>query len=156
MSPLVWKLFLFCCLVGSDSQAAKQQEYEFVPSTAKTAERYDFYYGDYQVVGYINEKGGIFLDLSITPFFWGEKNGMRAAHNPSHTQLTDRFKVGQRVYEFRSRRLVPGTLDKELNFVPDLDGKIIRFEDYHYDPKGPQIYNLPGRFVPRSTVKKER
>jgi len=47
------------------------------------------------------------------------------------------------VYEFRSGRLIKGTLQKTGNFVPELGSKIMDFKDY--DPLGRRrIYNLPG------------
>jgi hypothetical protein len=51
------------------------------------------------------------------------------------------------VYEFRSGRLIPGDIDDKGRFIPTVGGRIIDFKDYHYSPKAPRIYNLPGYFV---------
>jgi hypothetical protein len=56
------------------------------------------------------------------------------------------------VYEFRSGSLIKGSLYKDGGFKPELGSRIISFEDYHYSPSAPRIYNLPGRFVPKPPV----
>jgi hypothetical protein len=61
--------------------------------------------------------------------------------------------VSEPVYEFRSRRLIPGSLVNN-NFVPDLGRGIIDFKDYTYQPGGRRIYNLPGLFLKESEVKR--
>ncbi len=49
----------------------------------------------------------------------------------------------EEVYEYRSGRLIKGTLQKTGNFVPELGSTILDFKDY--DPLGRRrIYNLPG------------
>lgn len=58
----------------------------------------------------------------------------------------------EEVYEFRSGRLIKGTLQKTGNFVPELGSRILDFKDY--DPLSKRrIYNLPG--VLRRVEKKE-
>jgi hypothetical protein len=52
-------------------------------------------------------------------------------------------KESEEVYEYRSGRLIKGTLQKTGNFVPELGSKVLDFKDY--DPHGRRrIYNLPG------------
>ena len=47
------------------------------------------------------------------------------------------------VYEYRSGRLIWGTLQPSGNFVPEIGSKVTDFKDY--DPNGRwRIYNLPG------------
>jgi hypothetical protein len=53
------------------------------------------------------------------------------------------------VYEFRSGSLIPGFLDIEGNFVPEVNSEIMAFSKYKYSPTGRRIYNLPGSFVPK-------
>ncbi|MBX9625689.1 MAG: hypothetical protein K2X82_17945 [Gemmataceae bacterium] len=53
-----------------------------------------------------------------------------------------------KAYEIRFGTLIPGTLRKDGLFVPEVGGKVIKFADYKYSPEGPQIWNLPGWFVP--------
>lgn len=55
---------------------------------------------------------------------------------------------GEKVYEFRSGRLIRGEIKEDGSFVPDLRSRVIDFRDYRYYPDGPRIYNLPGYFVP--------
>jgi hypothetical protein len=53
----------------------------------------------------------------------------------------------EEVYEFRSGRLIKGTLQKTGNFDPELGSKILDFKDY--DPLSRRrIYNLPGVLRP--------
>jgi hypothetical protein len=58
------------------------------------------------------------------------------------------------VYEYRSGRLIKGELDKEGDFIPDLGSKVTDFKDYRPGKGVPVIYNLPGRFVKKSEIKK--
>lgn len=52
------------------------------------------------------------------------------------------------IYEYRSGRLLQGTLLKNGTFVPDADSKVLDFGDYKpADPKARRIYNLPGELV---------
>jgi hypothetical protein len=57
------------------------------------------------------------------------------------------------VYEFRAGRLVKGVLRQDGHFVPDVGSKVIRFDDYKYDPGAVPIWNLPGRFQPKVPAK---
>jgi hypothetical protein len=52
----------------------------------------------------------------------------------------------KKAYEYRSGVLVPGELQRDGSFVPEIGGKIIHFKDYTYTPDGPKIWNLPGWF----------
>ena len=56
------------------------------------------------------------------------------------------------VYEFRKKRLIPGSIDKNGSFIPDLGGKVIALEEYlkNYKPDDKsvrRIYNLPGKII---------
>jgi len=51
-----------------------------------------------------------------------------------------------KVYELRSGMLIPGQLGPSGRFVPEEDGKIIKFSNYTYGPTASPIWNLPGRF----------
>jgi hypothetical protein len=53
----------------------------------------------------------------------------------------------KKVYEFRSKILVPGELQPDGRFLPEVGGKVIPFKDYEYTPTAPRIWNLPGCFV---------
>lgn len=53
----------------------------------------------------------------------------------------------ENVYEFRSGRLIKGTLHASGNFVPELGSKVIEFKDYDYFTEHRRIYNLPGKLI---------
>jgi hypothetical protein len=57
--------------------------------------------------------------------------------------------MSERAYEYRSGRLVKGTLVKDGHFVPDKGSSVIPFEKYVPIRGNLRIYNLPGRFVER-------
>jgi hypothetical protein len=59
----------------------------------------------------------------------------------------------EQVYEFRSGRLIKGTLNKQGDFVPDAHAKVTSFGDYYYHSKAIRIYNLPGKFVAKEHLK---
>jgi hypothetical protein len=56
----------------------------------------------------------------------------------------------EKVYEFRSGMLIKGILERNGNFVPDLDSKVMPFAEYRPNERTLRIYNLPGRFVKRA------
>ncbi len=56
------------------------------------------------------------------------------------------------VYEFRSGVLIPGTMNATGRFVPQVGGRIIRFADFVYTPRAPEIWNLPGYFRGNETI----
>lgn len=62
--------------------------------------------------------------------------------------INEPTRPGEKVYEFRSGRLLRGEIMDDGSFVPDLHSRAIDFRDYRYCPDGPRIYNLPGYFVP--------
>ena len=51
-----------------------------------------------------------------------------------------------RTYEFRSDRLILGTMMPDGEFIPEAGSKVVKFSEY--DPSsGPEIWNLPGYFL---------
>jgi hypothetical protein len=60
------------------------------------------------------------------------------------------------VYEFRSNRLIKGTMRQDGTFLPDLDSKVTRFEDYKYGPEAAPIWNLPGYFMHKDKLEERR
>ncbi len=53
----------------------------------------------------------------------------------------------EEVYEYRSGRLIKGTLQKTGNFVPELGSKVLDFKDFNPLASW-RIYNLPGVLRP--------
>lgn len=80
------------------------------------------------------------------------KRGIPVINAPYVTAVGER--VPQAAYEYRSGRLVKGVIDPNGNFVPEPGSKVIAFADYRYTPGGLPIWNLPGRFVKKSELKK--
>ncbi len=68
-------------------------------------------------------------------------------NGPSFDGLNRSFVTPRKVYELRSGMLIPGTMGPSGLFVPEEDGKIIKFSNYKYGPDARHIWNLPGRFV---------
>jgi hypothetical protein len=66
---------------------------------------------------------------------------------PSFTVINERFSGKAKAYELRSGRLVPGEIQVDGRFVPDLGSEVIDFKDYRYSSYSVPIYNLPGTFV---------
>lgn len=54
----------------------------------------------------------------------------------------------ERVYEFRSSRLIKGKLDEHGRFIPETGSSVIELSDYKITDDAPRIYNLPGVLVP--------
>jgi hypothetical protein len=55
-------------------------------------------------------------------------------------------------YEFRSKVLIPGTLNAAGTFVPTIGEEIIEFKEYKYSPESRRIWNLPGYFMRRDKL----
>ena len=117
-------------------------EYEFVP---KLSQVWILTHGPTETFGRLDRHG----DFTPMPG-WVNIDPSRIISIPFHCGALNPPWKGrhEKVYEFRSGHLIPGELDEDGNFVPDLAGKIIVFKDYKYVPeKSRRIYNLPGRFV---------
>ncbi|HEY1381903.1 MAG TPA: hypothetical protein VGF55_34200 [Gemmataceae bacterium] len=65
------------------------------------------------------------------------------------------FPQPARVYEYRSGRLILGTMMPGSEFIPEAGSKIMRFEDYRYGEDG-WIWNLPGYFIRKDKVEEHR
>ena len=62
------------------------------------------------------------------------------------------FPMPTRLYEYRSGRLILGTMMTDGEFVPEAGAKVIKFEDYKCGDD-PWIWNLPGYFMRRRLVR---
>jgi hypothetical protein len=134
-----------CGLGGAPAQQTLEQ--------AK-AVQYDFrqnltlYYvlvrGDTEIFGHLDAAGNFIADRKWPPY----RRGQPLTSIPPSTLLNLPTKLPHEpVYEYRSGRLVPGNLDDDGNFLPDLGAKVTDFQDYRPVPGARRIYNLPGRFV---------
>lgn len=113
----------------------------FVFNLTPTVE-YSRRYGNYLYFGTLDEYGNFKPSLTAKPVdVSGGEPKEAAKYIPLMSHIKEKV-----VYEFRSRTLVPGVIEKG-EFLPDLDGKIIDFEEYRYSKTAKPIYNLPGKFV---------
>lgn len=94
------------------------------------------------VLGHLDEDGNFTRDPDLEPLPPSGKAGA-----PEFTLINKPARRDEEVFEYRCDRLIKGTLDDEGNFIPKLDSVILTFKEYRHDPRGPRIYNLPGRFV---------
>lgn len=62
----------------------------------------------------------------------------------------------ENVYEYRSGKLIPGTIDVNARFTPTGKDATINMDEYVYKINKRRIYNLPGKFVLKSEFKKEK
>ena len=129
--------------LGPGAQAADgvdREEYEFVPDTSQLVMVIQ---GETESVGKLDAAGNFIPDKRWFQF----KKGQPLSLVPYTTVINPDGPT--QVYEFRSGRLIPDSIDEKCNFVPTVGGRIIDFKDYRYSPKAPKIYNLPGKFVPK-------
>jgi hypothetical protein len=117
---------------------SEKDEYEFVKDTDKWV---SMIMGDRHPIGKLDDAGNFIADKR---YFDIRKGQPLSQIPPSRTINSPEQKD---VYEFRSGRLIPGDIDDKGNFIPTAGGSILDFKDYHYSPKAPKIYNLPGKFV---------
>jgi hypothetical protein len=121
--------------------------YEFVPDPARCVEvrRRD---GDWEFwsLGTLDAAGHFLPDKDYL-----NRTGLKPDGAPAAV-LLNRDGLGP-VYEYRSGRLVRGTIDGRLNFVPEVSSKVVSFQDYSYGAKDSRfapdplpIWNLPGTF----------
>jgi hypothetical protein len=114
--------------------------------------------GDVMELGHLNDAGDFIPDYGLpifpyvkveTPDVLRDGSGRTIYYTlpKGGTEDVWKKKDTEEVYEFRSGRLIKGTLHKTGNFVPELGSKILDFKDY--DPRGRRrIYNLPGVLRP--------
>jgi hypothetical protein len=122
-------------------EQAKVVEYEFRQDLT-------FYYllvrGDTEVFGNVDAAGNFLAERRIGVYRRGQP---LSAIPPSRPLNLPTKLPHEPVYEYRSGRLVPGNLDDDGNFLPDLGAKVTDFQDYHPVPGARRIFNLPGYFV---------
>jgi hypothetical protein len=131
MTKVIGLAALGWLLVGNRSIA--DDHYEFVPDTDRFV---GLYRGNRESIGKLDHKGNFipdprWVDIGEGSYFMHERINLHAGP----------------AYEFRSGRLILGEIDKEHNFIPKLDSKVIDFEDFKFSETAIRIYNLPGKFV---------
>ncbi|HZU39191.1 MAG TPA: hypothetical protein VFA18_24915 [Gemmataceae bacterium] len=109
--------------------------------------RYMMDYDDTVVWGHLDAAGNLVPDPGEAVNGAG---GFGLTTARQFVYLTRPTKPNEVVYEFRSGKLIPGTIDIVAHFVPTVGAKVIDFKHYHYGQDARRIYNLPGRFVKRT------
>lgn len=110
--------------------------------------------GDVMELGHLNDQGDFVPDYGLPVFPYvdvKEPNVLRDGSGRTiyytlpggGTQDLWKNKDSEEVYEYRSGRLIKGTLQKTGNFVPELGSKVLDFKDYNPNERR-RIYNLPG------------
>ena len=133
-------LFALLALTLADQPARPdppKKKYVFVENTDRWVRVTQ---GEWQFVGKLDKNGDFAQE-----FGWKKGQEVKAPQGID----TINFSAGQhkRAYEFRSGMLIPGELQPDGRFVPEVGGKIIPFKDYQYSPSATRIWNLPGFFV---------
>lgn len=107
------------------------------------------YYGKLDVFGNFMQN----LNTSLSQLPEDVSNRIRRKYSRNYIPLV---MAGWKnnVYEFRSNRLIPGTVQLR-QFVPDIGGKVIPIAEYNYPWHSRYIFNLPGQFVPTVSNRKK-
>jgi hypothetical protein len=122
-------------------------EYQFVQDTSRSV---GFVHGDEYQIGQLDKNGNFIPDKRLGVL----RRGAGASGIPPFRVVnTAILAPTEHVFEYRSGRLIEGTLDSVGNFTPKLGSKITDFGEYKYSPSAPRIYNLPGHFVVKKPKK---
>ncbi|MFT3880040.1 MAG: hypothetical protein QM703_10325 [Gemmatales bacterium] len=97
------------------------------------------YYGD------IDESGNFVPSVTINPI--NITRGYPKSSSIDDKPFVSAYRDAEEVYEYRSFRLVPGTI-RRGEFAPDISGKVIDFADYQSSKNTRRIYNLPPKPAP--------
>ncbi len=116
-------------------------EYVFVPDTERLV---GMNRGNEIVIGTLDANGEFHQTMKVE--VQNPKIPVIIYKGPPFDSLNGSFVIPRSVYELRSGMLIPGKMGSTGLFVPEEDGKIIKFSKYKYGPDAPPIWNLPGRF----------
>ncbi len=124
---------------ASDEDAARttKEEVTYIPSLWRHVA---ILRGNILIIGHFDSTGRFIEDLDFHTYDLKKRGGLICA-----PMVINRPPVTEVMYEYRSGRLVKGTMDVRGNFAPEVGAKIISFKDYR-PGKDPIIWNLPGEF----------
>jgi hypothetical protein len=107
--------------------------------------------GEWHVYGQFNAQGELMADGK-------QRAGGRGKWLPWMGPVINELMDGkpQACFELRSGRLIKGAMTEGGHFVPDLGSQVTKFEDYHFAPDGPRIWNLPGAYMLRNELDARR
>ncbi|WP_143393191.1 hypothetical protein [Fimbriiglobus ruber] len=95
---------------------------------------------DCMLLGKLDKNGG-FQQKNCYP------RGVSLSAAPLFVVINEQYPDNYDAYEFRSGVLVPGKILPECgSFLPEIDGKIIEFQEYKHSKPPRPIWNLPGIF----------
>jgi hypothetical protein len=104
--------------------------------------------GEVMELGHLSDEGEFIPDYGLPVFPFVKVKDPDVFRDGSgrtlYFTLPKDGKDKEEVYEFRSGRLLKGTLQKSGNFVPELGSKVIDFKTYDPSTDRRRIYNLPG------------
>ena len=120
------------------------EKYVFVPDTDRLVE---IVRGDLVLTGKLDINGDFLEDPHHR-----RKTNMPVYSQPSIVLLNANQGPA---YEYRSGQLIKGVIADWGNFVPEIGSAVVPFTDYRYGPDALPIWNLPGRFVKKSDLKKQ-
>jgi hypothetical protein len=121
-------------------------KYQFIPSTVNL---YRHRAGGIVCTGTLDTDGNFMPNIANLSESLSVNLGSGSVRSVSGpVQLLASREKNEKIYEFRCGYLVPMIFDNTLGLVPEVGGKIIKFEDYQYSTASRRIYNLPGHFVP--------
>jgi hypothetical protein len=138
-------LLFFFGTAAATAAPAPPVEYVFFPVAAMPATfRWDGDDGSVRV-GSFDAAGEFHLREKFT---WGQAHAIGNHAPPTPTIRIDK---PTRAYEFRSGRLILGTLGTDGKFVPEIGSNVVAFADYKHG-EDPWIWNLPGYFIRKDKV----
>ena len=140
-STLVLFLSLVLAILMSDRPACSDppnERYVFVENTNRWVV---IIRGEWQLIGKLDKNGDFIQDKKYKKGQGGSRPSSVLINSSGHASKS------KKVYEFRSGALIPGEIQPDGQFVPQVGGKIIPFKDYNYSPTATPIWNLPGVFL---------
>lgn len=126
--------------------SAEPMTYKFVSDTDRLV-GVVWWADDVHLIGKINKSGDFVHEIKNIHKSW-------SLGIPPHSVINGGPK--RKAFEFRSGVLIPGEIQDDGRFVPEVGGKIIKFADYTYSLTAPRIWNLPGYFVPNEPKAAEK
>jgi hypothetical protein len=141
-------LFAATVFIGGPQMALAQtavppdQEYEFVSDPGI---RINYEWGNVVRVLVIDAKGGVRTEKEV--------DALHAFGTIGRSPVGTVIKIEKpfKAYEYRSGRLILGSMTMTGDFVPEAGSTVRKFEDYKFG-RDPWIWNLPGYFRPKEKV----
>jgi hypothetical protein len=95
--------------------------------------------GDYLCIGKIDRKGAFIPNYDKTI------RGDRKIFDPE--PLVKARWSNELVYEYRTGYLIPMFISGDNRLIPDINSRIIRYEQYRHSMLARRIYNMPGQLI---------